>query len=179
MRRGSATGRQLPVPVYASGTNSITNRSIVNGSVHRELQDQDPAARKTYDHPDSLERPVKPGQFDASTNEPPAEYLRVCPGSTTATMPVPFEALLPYVIMTGMFAVSGTGLAVIKTWQNEGKRPRYSVDQWDKQSMMHPKRDVMDRDRRLTGSLRGQTDKAVAPPGFELNNPWKLESRFL
>ncbi|KAH6982092.1 hypothetical protein BKA56DRAFT_585232 [Ilyonectria sp. MPI-CAGE-AT-0026] len=86
-------------------------------------------------------------------------------------MPVPFEALLPYVIMTGMFAVSGTGLAVIKTWQNEGKRPRYSVDQWDKQ--------MMDRDRRLTGSLRGQTDKAVAPPGFELNNPWKLESRFL
>lgn len=102
MRRGSATGRQLPVPVYASGTNSITNRSIVNGSVHRELQDQDPAARKTYDPPDSLERPVKPGQFDASTNEPPAEYLRVCPGSTTATMPVPFEALLPYVIMTGV-----------------------------------------------------------------------------
>lgn len=86
-------------------------------------------------------------------------------------MPVPFEALLPYVIMTGMFAVSGTGLAVIKTWQNEGKRPRYSVDQWDRQ--------MMDRDRRLTGSLRGQTDKAVAPPGFELNNPWKLESRFL
>lgn len=33
---------------------------------------------------------------------------------------------------------------------------------------------VMDRDRRLTGSLRGQTDKAVAPPGFELNNPWKV-----
>lgn len=31
-----------------------------------------------------------------------------------------------------MFAVSGTGLAVIKTWQNEGKRPRYSVDQWDR-----------------------------------------------
>lgn len=31
-----------------------------------------------------------------------------------------------------MFGISGTGLAVIKTWQNEGKRPRYSVDQWDK-----------------------------------------------
>ncbi|KAK7426713.1 hypothetical protein QQZ08_006749 [Neonectria magnoliae] len=51
-------------------------------------------------------------------------------------MPVPFEALLPYVIMTGMFAVSGTGLAFIKTWQNEGKRPRYSIDQWDKQSII-------------------------------------------
>ncbi|KAH7175703.1 hypothetical protein EDB81DRAFT_770674 [Dactylonectria macrodidyma] len=91
-------------------------------------------------------------------------------------MPVPFESLLPYVIMTGMFAVSGTGLAVIKTMQNDGKRPRYSIDQWDKilTGLL-----VMERDRRLTGSLRGQTDKATAPPGFELNNPWKLESRFL
>ncbi|QPC58328.1 hypothetical protein HYE67_000559 [Fusarium culmorum] len=80
-------------------------------------------------------------------------------------MPVPFEALLPYAIMIGMFGISGTGLAVIKGIQNEGKRPRYSVDQWD--------RLVMDRDRRLTGTLRGQTDKAEAPLGFELNNPWK------
>lgn len=32
----------------------------------------------------------------------------------------------------------------------------------------------MDRDRRLTGTLRGQTDKAEAPLGFELNNPWKV-----
>ncbi|KAJ9420646.1 hypothetical protein QL093DRAFT_2334050 [Fusarium oxysporum] len=86
-------------------------------------------------------------------------------------MPVPFEALLPYAIMIGMFGISGTGLAVIKTWQNEGKRPRYSVDQWDRVSLM-------DRDRRLTGTLRGQTDKPEAPLGFELNNPWKLETRF-
>ena len=33
---------------------------------------------------------------------------------------------------------------------------------------------VMDRDRRLTGFLRGQTDKVEAPPGFELNNPWRV-----
>ena len=32
----------------------------------------------------------------------------------------------------------------------------------------------MDRDRRLTGFLRGQTDKVVAPEGFELNNPWRV-----
>ena len=32
----------------------------------------------------------------------------------------------------------------------------------------------MERDRRLTGYLRGQTDNAEAPPGFELNNPWKV-----
>jgi hypothetical protein len=36
-----------------------------------------------------------------------------------------------------MFGISGTGLAVIKTWQNEGKRPRYSVDQWDRVSYGH------------------------------------------
>ena len=32
---------------------------------------------------------------------------------------------------------------------------------------------VMDRDRRLTGYLRGQTDTVEAPVGFELNNPWR------
>lgn len=32
----------------------------------------------------------------------------------------------------------------------------------------------MDRDRRLTGWLRGQTDKVEAPVGFEVNNPWKV-----
>lgn len=32
----------------------------------------------------------------------------------------------------------------------------------------------MERDRRLTGFARGQTDKAVAPAGFELNNPWRV-----
>jgi hypothetical protein len=34
----------------------------------------------------------------------------------------------------------------------------------------------MERDRRLTGFMRGQTDKPVAPPGFELNNPWRVRS---
>lgn len=34
----------------------------------------------------------------------------------------------------------------------------------------------MDRDARLTGFLRGQTDSAQAPAGFELNNPWKVWS---
>lgn len=31
-----------------------------------------------------------------------------------------------------MFGVTGTGMAALRTWQNEGKNPRYSVDQWDK-----------------------------------------------
>lgn len=33
---------------------------------------------------------------------------------------------------------------------------------------------VMDRDRRLTGFLRGQTDNPSAPLGFELNSPWRV-----
>jgi len=37
---------------------------------------------------------------------------------------------------------------------------------------------VMDRDRRLTGYLRGQTDSPDAPPGFELNNPWRVRSPY-
>ena len=37
----------------------------------------------------------------------------------------------------------------------------------------------MDRDRRLTGYLRGQTDKVEAPVGFELNNPWKVSRMVL
>lgn len=32
----------------------------------------------------------------------------------------------------------------------------------------------MNRDLRLTGSLRGQRDDPVAPVGFEVNNPWKV-----
>jgi hypothetical protein len=33
---------------------------------------------------------------------------------------------------------------------------------------------VLERDRRLTGYLRGQSDRSTAPEGFELNNPWKV-----
>lgn len=32
----------------------------------------------------------------------------------------------------------------------------------------------MNRDRRLTGNLRGQSDNPIAPIGFELNNPWAV-----
>ncbi|KAF5229043.1 hypothetical protein FANTH_14331 [Fusarium anthophilum] len=64
-------------------------------------------------------------------------------------MPVPFEALLPYAIMIGMFGISGTGLAVVKNWQNEGKRPRYSVDQWDRQSTIDPAEQKLERTNKL------------------------------
>jgi hypothetical protein len=38
--------------------------------------------------------------------------------------------------------------------------------------LMQP--EVMDRDRRLTGYKRGQSDKAEAPEGFELSNSWRV-----
>jgi len=85
-------------------------------------------------------------------------------------MPIPFETLIPYGIIMAMFGVTGAGLSKIKNMQNGGKRARRSLDQWDRQ--------MMDRDRRLTGFLRGQTDNPVAPRGFELNNPWRVEKRF-
>ncbi|KAL7970368.1 hypothetical protein HDV63DRAFT_38647 [Trichoderma sp. SZMC 28014] len=100
---------------------------------------------------------------DIATNLSRALTIAECP-------PVPFETLLPYGIMIVMFGATGTGLAAFKTWQNEGKRPRYSLDQWDRQ--------MMDRDRRLTGTLRGQSDNPQAPLGFEFTNGWKLEKRF-
>ncbi|KAI0477517.1 hypothetical protein GGR56DRAFT_637676 [Xylariaceae sp. FL0804] len=84
-------------------------------------------------------------------------------------MPIPFEALLPYGIVLAMFGVTGGGLSAFRHYQNGGKRARRSLDTWD--------RAMMDRDRRLTGSLRGQSDDPIAPPGFELNNPWRCESR--
>lgn len=36
---------------------------------------------------------------------------------------------------------------------------------------------VMERDRRLTGSLRGQTNNATAPRGFEVSQPWKVRHK--
>ncbi|KAK4158356.1 hypothetical protein C8A00DRAFT_28637 [Chaetomidium leptoderma] len=50
----------------------------------------------------------------------------------TATMPIPFETLLPYGIIIAMFGVTGAGLNKIKNMQSGGKRHRWSVDQWDK-----------------------------------------------
>ncbi|QSZ30787.1 hypothetical protein DSL72_000345 [Monilinia vaccinii-corymbosi] len=97
-------------------------------------------------------------------------------------MGVPFEALLPYAIMLSMFGITGAGLSTVRAMQNGGKRGRHSLDAWDRQSDICPQMSrlpLMDRDRRLTGFLRGQTDNPCAPPGFELNNPWRLEKRFL
>ncbi|KAJ0164817.1 hypothetical protein CTA2_13129 [Colletotrichum tanaceti] len=97
--------------------------------------------------------------------------------------------------MIAMFGVTGTGLHVIKGIQNGGKKPRWGLDQWDRVSASYmcsflvftvltklsftakyvpPEVFMMDRDRRLTGDLRGQIGNHEAPPGFELNNPWRV-----
>ncbi|KAK1759659.1 hypothetical protein QBC47DRAFT_372707 [Echria macrotheca] len=88
-------------------------------------------------------------------------------------MPVPFETLIPYGIIVAMFGVTGAGLSKIRNMQNGGKRQRRGIDQWDKVGASL----LMDRDRRLTGFLRGQTDNPIAPDGYELNNPWRCEKR--
>ncbi|TLS28841.1 hypothetical protein PpBr36_00303 [Pyricularia pennisetigena] len=106
-------------------------------------------------------------------------------------MPVPFETLIPYAIITAMFGVSGAGISAFRRYTNGGKRPRRSIDQWDRMITQQQSYSfstwgrvslircatVMDRDRRLTGFLRGQSDNPIAPPGFELNNPWRTEER--
>lgn len=84
-------------------------------------------------------------------------------------MGVPFEALIPYGIVVVMFGVTGAGLSVVKTFANDGKKARWNRDLWDRQ--------MMERDLRLTGSLRGQSTNPEAPKGFEINNPWKVEKR--
>ncbi|KAB8254045.1 hypothetical protein BDV32DRAFT_143222 [Aspergillus pseudonomiae] len=84
-------------------------------------------------------------------------------------MGVPFEALIPYGIIVGMFGLTGAGLTAVKWLGNDGKKARWNRDLWD--------RVMMERDLRITGSLRGQSGNAEAPKGFELSNPWKLEKR--
>lgn len=38
---------------------------------------------------------------------------------------------------------------------------------------------VMERDFRITGSMRGQSTNVEAPTGFEVSNPWKVRELFL
>ncbi|KAL9630898.1 MAG: hypothetical protein Q9204_004486 [Flavoplaca sp. TL-2023a] len=49
-------------------------------------------------------------------------------------MGVPFEALLPGVIIMGLMGITGAGMSTIRAMQNGGKRGRHSVDQWDRVS---------------------------------------------
>ncbi|KAI0321961.1 small secreted protein [Amylostereum chailletii] len=82
-------------------------------------------------------------------------------------MPVPWEALIPFGLVTAMFGATGTLLNVSKRAQNKGKAPRYGVDAWEEM--------MMDRDARLTGHARVQTSNPVAPEGFETSSVWYTE----
>ncbi|ETN46643.1 uncharacterized protein HMPREF1541_00829 [Cyphellophora europaea CBS 101466] len=86
-------------------------------------------------------------------------------------MGVPFEALLPYGIMIGLFGVTGVGLSTIRYYNNNQKRPRWNLDMWERQ--------MMERDQRITGVFRGQSEAVEAPAGFEVNSRWKAETQVL
>ncbi|GJE84882.1 NADH dehydrogenase 1 alpha subcomplex [Phanerochaete sordida] len=79
-------------------------------------------------------------------------------------MPVPWEALIPFGLVTTMFAAAGTLFNISKRAQNQGKPVRYHIDAWDEM--------MMDRDKRLTGHERGQSDEATAPEDFATNSVW-------
>ncbi|OQD87556.1 hypothetical protein PENANT_c005G10988 [Penicillium antarcticum] len=106
-------------------------------------------------------------------------------------MGVPFEALLPYGIIIGMFGVTGYGLHYVKRFANDGKKTRWNRDlkvRYDriidpdysnssKNLQTDNSRIVMERDQRITGAFRGQSSNHQAPPGFDVSNPWKMEKR--
>jgi len=80
------------------------------------------------------------------------------------TMPVPWEALIPFGLLTAMFGAAGTLLNASVRSQNQGKPVRYNMDPWDEM--------MADRDNRLTGHRRGQKSDTKAPEGFETSSVW-------
>ncbi|CAD6582810.1 MAG: hypothetical protein TREMPRED_003398, partial [Tremellales sp. Tagirdzhanova-0007] len=70
-------------------------------------------------------------------------------------------------LLTVCFGATGTLFSIAKRATNEGKPPRYGVDSWD--NMM------MERDRRLTGHVRGQRTDPIAPKEFATNSVWETE----
>ncbi|WVQ82808.1 hypothetical protein IAT38_004940 [Cryptococcus sp. DSM 104549] len=82
-------------------------------------------------------------------------------------MPIPWEACIPAVLMITMFGIAGNLTSGIRWLENDGKRPRYNLDRWD--DMM------MERDRRLTGSFRGQSTDPIAPKEFATSSVWGTE----
>jgi len=82
-------------------------------------------------------------------------------------MPLPFEALIPFGLLTVMFAATGTLLNTTKRLANEGLPPRYNIDNWDHM--------MMERDKRLTGTLRGQSTEPYAPADYVTSGAWGTE----
>jgi len=82
-------------------------------------------------------------------------------------MPVPWEAFIPCGLLIAMFGTAGTLLNLSKRTQNEGKPPRYGLDGWEEM--------MMQRDKRLTGTVRGQTTEIIAPKAFSTNSAWMAD----
>lgn len=72
--------------------------------------------------------------------------------------------------MSAMFVATGLGIKYAQTTRNEGKAARYSLDDWDEKMMV--------RDKRLTGTMRGQVDNVKAPSEFKVNSAWKVNDSF-
>ncbi|CDO54690.1 NIMM subunit of mitochondrial NADH:ubiquinone oxidoreductase (complex I), putative [Geotrichum candidum] len=83
---------------------------------------------------------------------------------------IPFEALLPWGVILGLMTVAGGAMNSIHSARNNGKRDLYGLDKWDRQ--------LIERDFRLTGAYREQSDKPIAPEEFKTNSWWKVEKRF-
>lgn len=79
---------------------------------------------------------------------------------------IPYEALLPYGVMFSLLTICGGGLSALHFYRNDYKRDRWNLDSFDTA--------LIERDYRLTGSYRGQSNKVVAPENFKLNSIWKL-----
>ncbi|KAI8448809.1 hypothetical protein BY996DRAFT_4590514, partial [Phakopsora pachyrhizi] len=82
-------------------------------------------------------------------------------------VPVPWEAFIPIGLLTVCFGCTGTLLNATRRFQNDGKPPMYGLDAWDER--------MLERNRRLTGSTRGQTDELIAPQEFKTNSAWPVE----
>jgi hypothetical protein len=78
----------------------------------------------------------------------------------------PPSSLLPSPPLTSL---KGAGLSGVRYYSNNKKMPRRGLDAWDRQ--------MMDRDLRLTGVFREQTDRVEAPLGYEVSGKWKMEKR--
>ncbi|KAF8524642.1 small secreted protein, partial [Hysterangium stoloniferum] len=72
-------------------------------------------------------------------------------------------------LLTTMFAAAGTLMNATRKAQNDGKPPRYGLDSWDEM--------MMERDKRLTGSFRGQSTNPDAPEDFATNSAWFTERK--
>ncbi|KAG6084024.1 hypothetical protein E4U33_004084 [Claviceps sp. LM78 group G4] len=135
-----------------------------------ETWDITSSERKTPNHEHQL-KPRSSASICAQDYTLQSRPSRVYPelrcSGPTSNMPVPFEALLPYAIMIDVWRYRN-GLVIYQDVAQRGKSATLVAGSMGQ---------MMERDRRLTGTMRGQIANPEAPPGFELSNGWKMEKR--